>query len=153
MKKSLLDIQQEVIAKYHIVIDEHSTCRQRMHAHVDERRICKFVAKNSIRCTFDLFHEIGHCETHKKSYRRAEQEYFATCWAIDKCKEYRLDIPEEVMHVYQRYVLQEVARGKRLGGSNYKEMNLYKYAGINKSIEQFKKELAPAWAACINRWV
>lgn len=138
MKKSLLEIQKEVIEKYRVKIEEHSTCRGRMHAHIRERKICKWHPKSSLQCTFDLFHEIGHIETTKPSMRRAEEEYYATCWAIDRFKEYGLEIPERTLHVYQRYVFQEVARGKRLGGDGYKEMNLYKYAGIEKTIEQFK---------------
>ena len=153
MKKSLLEIQQEVIAKHHVKIEEHSKCRERMHVHIKERKICKWVPKNSLRCTFDLFHEIGHIETTRSGMRRAEEEYFASCWAIECFNEYGLTVPDSVLHIYQRYVLQEVARGKRRGGTGYSEMNLYKYAGIDKSIEQFKKELAPEWAAVINDWV
>ena len=102
---------------------------------------------------FDLFHEVGHIETTKLGMRRAEQEYYATCWAIDRYKEYQLAIPEEVLHIYQRYILYEIAKGKRGGGTGYSEMNIYKYAGIDKSIKQFMKEIEPKWAVCINEWI
>lgn len=148
-----IEIQNEVIKKYRVRIDSHSACHGRMHAHVKERRVCKWVQKNSARCTFDLFHEIGHIETTKASMRRAEEEFHATCWAIDRFKEYGMTVPDHVLHVYQRYVLLEVARGKRRGGSDYGEMNLYKHAGIGKSIEQFKTELDRRWAVLINAWV
>ena len=148
-----IEIQDEVIKKYGIRIDSHSSCRGRMHAHVRERRICKWVQKNSVRCTFDLFHEIGHIESNRRDMRRAEEEFYATCWAIDRFREYGLAIPENVLHVYRRYVLLEVARGRRRGGSGYGSLNLYRYAGINKSIEQFKAEIEPRWAAYINAWV
>ena len=105
-KQNLLEIQKDLILRYHIIIDEHSTCRMRMHAHIDERKVCKWKPKNSMRCTFDLFHEVGHIETTKQGMKRAEQEYYATCWVIDRCREYNLAIPEEVLHIYQRYMAQ-----------------------------------------------
>lgn len=43
------EIQNEVINKYRIKIEEHSTCWGRMHAHVKERKICKWHQKNSNR--------------------------------------------------------------------------------------------------------
>ena len=152
-KKNIIDIEKEVIEKYHVTIDTHSKCRWRMHAHVKERRICKWEFKNSLVALFDLLHEIGHIMTTKTSMRRAESEYYATCFAIDVFKEYSLTVPDRVMHVYQRYILQEIARGKRRKGKGYSEMNIYKYAGINKSIEEFCSELDKAWAACIVPWV
>ena len=150
-KQNLLEIQKDLILRYHIIIDEHSTCTVRMHAHIDERRVCKWKPKNSMRCTFDLFHEVGHIETTKLGMRRAEQEYYATCWAIDRCKEYQLAIPERILHIYQRYILYEEARGKERGGKDYPEMNIYKYAGFNKTIEEFKKEIDSKWAIWINK--
>ena len=140
-KIGYIQAQDLTIKKYRVKIDTNSECWGRMHAHVNERRICKWKQKNSVQCTFELFHEIGHIETTKRSMRRAESEYFATCWAIDRFKEFGYQVPEKTMHTYQWYVLYEVARGKRRGGSNYPELHLYKYAGIDKSIEQFKEEL------------
>lgn len=151
--KTLKEIQNEVITKYNVTIDEHSHCYGRMHVHTKTRRICKWHQKSSLPCTFDLFHEIGHIMTNNSKMRRAEEEYFATCWAIDQFKHYGLTVPEHTMHVYQRYILQTIARGKRRGGGNYGEINIYKYAGINKTIEEFKKELDPRWAKVINDWV
>ena len=151
--KTYIQIQNEVIKKYRIKIEEHSKCYGRMHAHIRERKICKWIQRSSVQCTFDLFHEIGHVETTKSYMRRAEEEYYATCWAIDRCKEYGIKIPERLLHDYQRYILLEVARGKRRGGTDYAELNLYKYCGIDKSIEQFKKEIPRAWARYINDWV
>ena len=147
MSMTFTEIQNEVIDKYCIKIEERSKCYGRMHAHVRERKICKWHPKASVQCTFDLFHEIGHIETTKSWMRRAEEEYYATCWAIDRCKEYKIDIPKSVLHVYQRYVLLEVARGLRRGGNGYayEGMNLYKYAGIEKTIQEFLDELEPGW--------
>ena len=111
-------IQQECIQKYKIIINEHSSCRGRMHAHVKERKICKWKPKNSVRATFDLLHEIGHVETHPGSMRRCESEYAATQWAIARFKEYKLEIPEAVLKKYQEYIWRELDRGLRRGGKN-----------------------------------
>lgn len=112
-------IQNEVISKYRIKLDEYSTCWGRTHAHVKERRICKWHPKNSIASTFDLLHEIGHIETTKSNMRRCEEEYYATQWAIDKCKEYGLTIPDNIIKLYQDYIDRELARGQRRHGSGY----------------------------------
>ena len=111
-------IQQECIQKYRIIINEHSSCRKRMHAHVKERKICKWKPKNSVRATFDLLHEIGHVETHTGYMRRCESEYAATQWAIARFKEYKLEIPEAVLKKYQEYIWRELDRGLRRGGKN-----------------------------------
>ena len=122
-----IDIQNEVIKKYNITMDENSSCRMRTHCHPKERRICKFHQQNSARSTFLLFHEIGHAETTKSSMRRCESEYYATKWAIEKAKEYGITIPDDVIKLYQDYINRELARGLRRGGSNYNEdMDLYK---------------------------
>ena len=113
------DIQSEVIAQYRITLDEHSTCKRRCHAHVRERRICKWHPKNSIVSTFDLLHEIGHIETTKSNMRRCEAEYYATQWAIRKAQEYGLDIPDKIIKVYQEYIDRELDRGIRRHGSRY----------------------------------
>lgn len=113
------DIQNEVIQDYRIKLDPHSTCWQRCHAHVKQRRICKWHPKNSIQSTFDLFHEIGHVETTKGDMRRCEAEFHATQWAIDKAHEYGLQIPEKTIKEYQDYIDMELARGKRRHGTGY----------------------------------
>ena len=113
------DIQNEVIAKYRIRLDEHSKCWGRTHAHIRERRVCKWHQKNSIASTFDLLHEIGHIETTKSGMRRCEEEYYATLWAIGRCKEYGLEIPDRIIKEYQDYTDMELDRGKRRGGAGY----------------------------------
>ena len=93
-----IDIQNEVIKKYRIDLCDGTKCKDgdwsRMHAHPKQRRVCKWKQKNSIQATFDLFHEIGHIENNAGWMRRAEQEYFATAWAIGKCKEYDVGIQD-----------------------------------------------------------
>lgn len=113
------DIQNEVVEQYRIKLDENSTCWHRMHAHVKQRKVCKWHQKNSIAATFDLLHEIGHIETYKSGMRRCESEYHATVWAIERCREYGLDIPERIIKTYQDYIDMELDRGMRRGGRMY----------------------------------
>lgn len=122
------DIQNDVIRKYRIVIDEHSACWGRMHAHVRERRVCKWHPKNSVQATFDLLHEVGHVVNNKSTMRRCEEEYHATVWALERAREYGLEIPDKIIADYQRYINMELDRGKRRHGEGYAE----KYLITNK---------------------
>ncbi len=112
-RKKYLEIQDDIIKKYNIELCNGEKCQNdwdnhdnwsRTHAHVKERRICKWKRANSIQSTFTLFHEIGHIETTKSSMRRAEAEWNATIWAISKCKEYCLDVPKTIIKAYQNYI-------------------------------------------------
>lgn len=114
-----LDIQQAVVERYGIDLCDGSRCRNdwhRTHAHVAERRVCKWDARNSVQSTFTLLHEIGHIETSKRSMRRCESEYFATVWALRCAKEYGVEVPPELIRRYQRYIMAEYTRGIRRGG-------------------------------------
>ncbi len=105
------DFQNSIIKKYNIDLCDGSKCKNdwhRTHAHIKERRICKWNQKNSIRSTFDLLHEIGHIETTKSSMRRAESEYYATKWALERCAEYGLTVPRSVIELYQNYINTEI---------------------------------------------
>ena len=120
-------IQNEVIHKYNIDICDGSKCKndwQRTHAHVKQRRVCKWKQTNSLQSTFTLFHEIGHIETTKSNMRRCEEEYHATIWAIEKFKEYGLTVPEKTIKSYQDYIDREIDRGKRRGGTSYGDLKL-----------------------------
>ena len=122
-----IEIQNEVISKYHIDLCDGTKCKNdwsRTHAHVKQRRICKWKQTNSIQATFDLFHEIGHIMTTKSGMRRAEEEYFATVWAIEEAKKYDLEIPQKTIKEYQDYIDMEKARGIRRGGKAYAELKL-----------------------------
>ena len=115
-------IQNEVIHKYNIDICDGSKCKndwQRTHAHVKQRRVCKWKQTNSLQSTFTLFHEIGHIETTKSNMKRCEEEYHATIWAIEKFKEYGLPVPQKTIKSYQDYIDREMDRGKRRGGTSY----------------------------------
>ena len=138
-KKSYLEIQEEVIKKYNIDICNGDKCEndwQRTHAHVRERRVCKWKKANSVQSTFTLLHEIGHIETTKSKMRRVEAEYHATVWAIKKCEEYGIEIPEATIKSYQEYIDEELARGKRRGGKGYED-------SYQLVVEKKAKELEP----------
>ena len=122
-----IDIQNEVIAKYRIDICDGTKCEndwRRTHAHVKKRRVCKWEQVNSVQSTFTLFHEIGHIMTTKSKMRRAEEEYYATVWAIEEFKKYGLEVPEKTIGLYQRYIDREKRRGERRGGTGYGELKL-----------------------------
>lgn len=145
-----IEIQNEVVRKYRIDLCDGTKCKdgdwERMHAHPKQRRVCKWKQANSFSSTFDLFHEIGHIENNDATMRRAEEEYHATTWAIDRCKEYGIKVPLKTIFVYQRYILSEKSRGIRRGVKRpYAELNLYKYAGYDVDMEEIKRQIDWRW--------
>ncbi len=122
-----LEIQDDVIKQYNIDLCDGEKCKNdwhRTHAHVKERRVCKWKRANSIQSTFALLHEIGHIETTKSSMRRAESEYYATKWAIEQCKKMNLNVPDKTIELYQEYIDLEKERGIRRGGTKYGPLKL-----------------------------
>ena len=123
-----IEIQQDAIRRYRIDLCDGTRCRDgdwsRMHAHPKQRRVCKWHPKNSVQATFDLLHEIGHIETTKAGMRRAESEYHATAWAIDRCAEYGIEVPEVTIRLYQEYIDMTEDRGRRRGGTDYGDLTL-----------------------------
>lgn len=123
------EIQNEVIERFRIDLCDGTKCKNdwsRTHAHVKQRRVCKWKRRNSVQSTFTLFHEIGHIMTTKSTMRRAESEYYATLWAMEMFEEYGLTVPEKTLQDYQAYIDREVDRGKRRGGTGYAPMILKK---------------------------
>ena len=123
------EIQDSLLSQYRIQLCDGSMCSNdwsRTHVHVRQRRICKWVRKNSIQSTFTLLHEIGHIESHSSNMRRAEKEYEATRWALDKAKELGIDVPDSVISFYQDYIDRTKDRGVRRGGSKYTDLKLIK---------------------------
>lgn len=123
-----IDIQNEVVKKYKIDLCDGTKCKDgdwsRTHAHTKQRRVCKWCQRNSFQSTFTLLHEIGHIENNDGQMRRAEQEYYATIWAIRECNKYGLKVDNKTLKEYQDYIDEEVARGIRRGGTNYRTMQL-----------------------------
>ena len=114
-----LEIQRDIVARYNIELCDGSLCRSdwhRTHAHVKERRVCKWLPRRSVQATFELMHEIGHIETSKTTMRRCESEYYATLWALRAAGEYGMTIPKATIEMYQRYIFAEYIRGVRRGG-------------------------------------
>lgn len=119
MTQRYIELQKQLIERYKIQICDGSLCRSdwcRTHAHVAERRVCKWEAKNSVQSTFTLLHEIGHIQTSKSRMRRCESEYFATVWALITAKECGMEVPAKLIDRYQKYIFIEYERGMRRGG-------------------------------------
>ncbi len=119
---NLKDIQDEVVIKYKVDLCDGTKCksdRSRTHAHIKEKRVCKWKQANSIKSTFTLFHEIGHIMTKKSTMRRCESEYYATVWAINEMQQYGLETTEKIISDYQKYIYRELERGVRRGGLYY----------------------------------
>lgn len=124
------DIQNEVIKKYRIDLCDGTRCKDgdwsRTHAHPKQRRVCKWKQANSIQSTFTLLHEIGHIENNKSGMRRAEEEYYATIWAISVCEQYGIEVPQKIIEEYQAYIDMTKDRGVRRGGDDYGKLELPK---------------------------
>lgn len=122
------EIQTEIVKKYRIDLCDGTRCKDgdwsRTHAHPKQRRVCKWKAANSFVSTFTLLHEVGHIENNNGKMRRCEEEYFATVWAIERCKEYGLSIPQGTIDKYQKYIDSELYRGLRRGGGGYSKQAL-----------------------------
>lgn len=124
------DIQNEVVKKYRIDLCDGTRCKDgdwsRTHAHPKQRRVCKWKQANSIQSTFTLFHEIGHIVNNNGKMRRAEEEYFATIWAINECEKYGIEVPQKIIEEYQWYIDMTADRGVRRGGKDYGKLELPK---------------------------
>ena len=122
------EIQNEVIKKYRVDLCDGTRCEDvdwgRTHAHVKTRRVCKWKQANSVQSTFTLLHEVGHIETTRSWMRRADSEYHATVWALERCKEYGIEVPAKTIREYQDYIDREKARGLRRGGTGYAILQL-----------------------------
>lgn len=128
--KTHKDFQDFIIKYYRIKVNEKSICYSRTHIHPRERLLCKWNRANSIKSTFTLLHEIGHCENNNSKMRRCEQEYYATQWAIDICNDYDIKIPQSIIDKYQKYVFRELDRGLRRGGIGYPSKEEMTFKGV-----------------------
>lgn len=121
-----IKLQYDIIRETGVIVRDYCPdgCRMREHAHPKKRWVCKHTMKNSINSAFDLYHEIGHIYTKTSTMRRCESEFYATQWAIDQLKSRGISIPQKIVDNYQRYIDNELERGKRRGGSNYTSLKL-----------------------------
>ena len=128
MRKPYIQIQKEAVEKYNMILNPNSTCRERMHVHLRTRMICKWDYTSSLKSTFDLFHEIGHCENNKMSMRVCEKEYYASVWAVyTLLVDYGIKIDDKTIKAYADYIDDEKARGIRRGGGGYAELDFTNY--------------------------
>ena len=104
-------LQDMFIQKYRMNINTDSKCYSRTHVHPKKRMICKWKRRSSVISTFTLLHEIGHCENNDSTMRRCEQEYYATVWALERCEEYHIEVPQKEIAKCQRYIWNERQRG------------------------------------------
>jgi hypothetical protein len=122
-----IDIQNEIIERYQIDICDGTKCPNdwsRTHAHLKIRRVCKWKQANSAASTFTLLHEVGHIVTNRASMHRYEQEYYATQWAIDRCADYGIPVPQKTVDRYQKYIELELQRGIRRGLKRFARLHL-----------------------------
>ena len=126
--RKFTDIQNEIIAKYRLDLCDGTRCDDgdwsRTHVHVHQRKVCKWRQANSVQSTFTLLHEVGHIVNNNSRMRRAEEEYYATVWALETAKNYGIKVPASVISKYQRYINSEKARGVRRGGGGYGKLKL-----------------------------
>lgn len=120
MKKSLSEIQNEIINKYKDVIDLRVTTEE-AHCYVPEK-IVYINGSNFLYPTnesiFDFLHEIGHIMTNTKKMKRCEEEFYATQWAIKEIKKYGLEISTKRKSEFQNYVWAWRETGMKLKGKN-----------------------------------
>lgn len=104
------------------------------------KMICKWDYAEDLEETFDLFHEIGHCQNNAPNMRRCEQEYSASVWAVVHLLfEYDIIINDSIIQRYEDYIEMEKLRGIKRGGRNYGNLDfkkfcneLYRELGKNK---------------------
>lgn len=53
---------------------------------------------------FELLHEIGHILNNTDDMKMCEEEYYATVWAINESKKYKLKITDDCKEMYQNYI-------------------------------------------------
>lgn len=120
MKKSLSEIQNEIINKYKDVIDLRVTTEE-AHCYVPEKIVyingSKFLYPTN-ESIFDFLHEIGHIMTNTKKMKRCEEEFYATQWAIKEIKKYGLEISTKRKSEFQNYVWAWRETGMKLKGKN-----------------------------------
>ena len=53
---------------------------------------------------FEMLHEIGHVLNNNDYMKKCEREYYATMWAINESKKYKLNISNDCKKMYQNYI-------------------------------------------------
>ena len=106
-KKSPLTIQTELYEKYKNEIEFRFTSGEVPYSHVPEKIIylkLKAFFEPTISSVFDMMHEIGHIKTNVSGMKRCEEEFYATVWAINESKKYKLNLSQKRKDEYQNYI-------------------------------------------------
>lgn len=107
MKKSVLQIQNNLMEKYRDTISFRITNEKGAYCYIPERIIylsCNNFLNPTPNSLFDLLHEIGHIMTNKSGMKRCEEEYYATQWAIEEIKKYGYEISNKRKDEFQQYI-------------------------------------------------
>ncbi len=100
-------LQNRLIVQYDVIIcdgmiDGHKCQNERYSAHrcayhngSENRRIRNWKQENTVLSTFVLLHEIGHLQEHYEY--RVEDEYEATVWAMEMCRELHIPIDRKTL--------------------------------------------------------
>ena len=67
---------------------------------------------------FTMLHEIGHIMTNNNKQKRCLQEFLATQFAIDKCREYKIPVSKVTIETYQEYIWKWRKRSVKQRGKN-----------------------------------
>ena len=124
MKKSISEIQNEILNKYKNVIDFRVSNDQIACCYIKEK-IVYIYQKNWLNPTnealFDLLHEIGHILTNTSKMKRCEQEFYATQWAIEELRKYNIKLNKKRKDEFQQYIWKWRETGIKLKGKNMPE--------------------------------
>ena len=107
MKKSLLEIQNEIINMYKDTIDFRIDNKDCAYCYVPEKIIYlngKDLLYPTVESLFDLLHEIGHILTNTSKMKRCEEEFYATQWAITEIKKYGYTLSDKRKDEFQQYI-------------------------------------------------
>lgn len=112
-----IDIQDKLLKQYPVTLCDGTMCIDdwsRTHAHKKEKKVCKWIRKNSVESTFELAHEIGHIYAkHGSGGKRFSEEFYATEFAVTTLTSMGVTIPDKTLTDYKDYILMEWDRGYR----------------------------------------
>ena len=101
-----MDIINNILNKYKnkmifLFYNGDSICYRNIHMVYLSNRIKEDPCDDNI---FELLHEIGHIMNNTDEMKTCEEEYYATVWAINESKKYKLQITDECKKMYQTYI-------------------------------------------------
>lgn len=129
MKKTICELQYEVINKYKEIIDFRVSSQTVAYCYVPERIV--YIHTHdflypTVNSFFDLLHEIGHILTNTSDMKRCQEEFYATEWAINEMKKYGYELSDERKNEFQQYIWKWRETGIKLKGKNMPNKNQLK---------------------------